>query len=128
MRNRVIKFFADEKSDESISFLLSQELDFEFSKSMLTFSLAFIGGIVTLSTALDLDKPYDDSFQMAIISSALAAIWSFLSQQGIIEDLRKKRVPSELRRLLRGMPSALLLGLAFGSAARFFNFAPSVFG
>ena len=51
MKNRLRTLFSDAPSDESPSHLLSQELEFELSKSILTFAFAFIGGAVTLKTA-----------------------------------------------------------------------------
>ena len=122
LNKRFQKLTQDEQSDESASYLLSQELDFEYAKTILTFALAFIGGLVTLKTALTFDKPINEGFTLAIGMAGLSAILAFTWQQGIIYDLRMKRVPSRMRRMFRVAPSSLLLGAAFGSALNYFDF------
>ena len=123
MKTQFQKFFADEVYDESKSYLLSQELEFEHAKSILTFALAFIGGIVTLKTAVGVDNPLNEGFLLSIGAASVSAILSFNAQQGIIKDLRIKRGPSKFRRLLRVMPPSMALGVAFAGAYEYFDFA-----
>lgn len=126
-KSKIRNFFEDEQSNESLSLLLSQELDFEFSKSILTFALAFLGGIFTLKTALQWDKPIENGFIMAIIASTVSAVLAFSAQYGIIEDLRQKRIPSSFRRQLRILPPSVLLGIALSGALQYFELMPVFF-
>ncbi|WP_395373422.1 hypothetical protein [Marinicella sp. W31] len=122
LKNRLQVLIKDEQSDESKSHLLSQELDFEYAKTVLTFALAFIGGMVTLKTALAFEKPIEEGLTLSLGLAGFSAILAFTWQQGIIQDLRLKRVPSYARRMIRMAPCSLMLGVAFGVAFDYFDF------
>lgn len=128
MKNRLRTLFSDGQSDESPSHLLSQELEFELSKSILTFAFAFIGGAVTLKTALGIDRPIEEGFIQALAMAGLSAVLALGAQQGIIKDLRLKRVASPIRRQFRSAPPSLASGFALGFALKYFEFAPEYFG
>ena len=112
--------FKRDKFDDSPAYLLSQELEYDHAKSFLTFSITFIGGIVTLKTALNVSAPIEDGFLDAVVSSLIAGFASFSSQQSILEDLRQKRAASPFVRVCRRAVPGFMLGIAFGSAIAYF--------
>ncbi|GAA4360093.1 hypothetical protein [Kangiella marina] len=107
--------------DHSPHYLLSQELEFEFTKSILTFALAFIGGIVSLKTVLTIESASEDHFFYAIAAAILSALFAFESQQGIINDLRVGRSPSRAKRFYRRTAAPIMLGTAIGFAVTYFE-------
>jgi len=118
---KILKNIAKEgEFDESASYLLSQELEFQLAKSFLTFAMAFIGGIVTLKTAFAIETPIEEGFSWAIGAAILAVIFSFEAQQGVIKDLRLKRTASQLRMTIRISLPLVLLGIGMGFAIDYF--------
>ncbi|MBY6185366.1 hypothetical protein KUV89_01745 [Marinobacter hydrocarbonoclasticus] len=107
--------------DDSPHYLLSQELEFEYAKSIVTYSVAFIGGVVTLKSALSIETPIDEGLSVAITAAVLSAVISFENQQGIIRDLRLKRTPSYFRTLYRKFAAPMCLGVAIGYALIYFG-------
>ena len=121
IEQRIRDYFTDTESEETDSFLLSQELEFEYSKSIVTFAIAFVGGIVTLRTALDFERPVEEGFLMALVLAGLAAMQALTAQQATIRDLRLKRNPSPFRRTMRSLFAAGMLGAAMGTAIIYFD-------
>ena len=121
MKSKIKSLIKDGEYQESANYLLSQELDFQYAKSFLTFAMAFIGGIVTLKTALAIDTPLDEGFSFAIGAAVISAILSFDAQHSIIKDLQLGRTASKLRMYYRRTASPLILGLGIGFAVKYFN-------
>ncbi len=113
--------FETPRFDESSHYLLSQELEFEYAKSIVTYSISFIGGVVTLKSALSIDTPIDQGLSIAIGASVISALISFENQQGIIQDLRHKRTPNKAKMLYRKYSAPMCLGAAIGYALQYFG-------
>jgi len=113
--------FKNKKIDESAHYLLSQELEFEYAKSIVTYSIAFIGGIVTLYSALSIERPIEDGLSTAIIAAILSAVLAFENQQGIIKDLYLKRSASPFQTIYRKFAAPMCLGIALGNALMYFG-------
>jgi hypothetical protein len=82
--------------------------------------MAFIGGIVTLKTALAIDTPIEEGFTAAIGAAILAVVFSFQAQQSVIKDLQLKRNVSPLRRFARLSTPLFVLGTEMGIALSYF--------
>lgn len=121
MKNKIKGLIKDGEFEESSNYLLSQELEFQYAKSFLTFAMAFIGGIVTLKTALAIHTPITEGFSFAIGAAILSAILSFEAQHSIIKDLRLGRTASQLRMYFRRTASPLMLGIGIGFAVKYFD-------
>lgn len=120
MKNKLKDLLKEGEFEASSHYLLSQELEFQLAKSFLTFAMAFIGGIVTLKTALAIEAPMNSSFSLAIGAAVLAAILSFEAQRGIIKDLRVGRAASGLRMYVRIVAPMFCIGTAIGFAIDYF--------
>jgi hypothetical protein len=120
MKNTLKNALKDGTFDESSSYLLSKELEFQLAKSFLAFAMAFIGGIVTLKTALAIDTPIEEGFTAAIGAAILAVVFSFQAQQSVIKDLQLKRNVSPLRRFARLSTPLFVLGTEMGIALSYF--------
>ncbi|WP_444920671.1 hypothetical protein ACJJID_18130 [Microbulbifer sp. CnH-101-G] len=121
MRAKLQELVNDKPIEQSPHYLLSQELEFEFLKSILTFAMAFIGGIVTLKTALGIDKPINEGLTYSLATVVLSAVFAFHAQQELISDLRKGRTASKIKRLFRHFPGFFLLGISISYAFSYFE-------
>ncbi|WP_444899331.1 hypothetical protein ACJJIX_08465 [Microbulbifer sp. VAAC004] len=121
MKAKLQELVNDKPIEQSPHYLLSQELEFEFLKSNLSFAMAFIGGIITLKTALGIDTPISEGFTYSLTAAVFSALHAFQAQQELIDDLRNGRMPSKIKRLFRRYPGPVLLGLAFGYAFIYFE-------
>ena len=121
MRKKFKELIAHHDIEQTPHYLLSQELEFEFAKSISTFAMAFIAGIVSLKSVLNIGGLAEDKFIYAIVSALIAALLAFESQQGVINDLRLGRCPSKLKRYYRRFSPPLMLGVAIGCAVVYFE-------
>ncbi|WP_444891618.1 hypothetical protein [Microbulbifer sp. DLAB2-AA] len=121
MKAKLQELVKDKPIEQSPHYLLSQELEFEFLKSILTFAMAFIGGIVTLKTALGIDKPINEGLTYSLAAVVLSAVFAFHAQQELISDLRKGRTASKIKRLFRHFPGFSLLGISISYAFSYFE-------
>ena len=109
IRTMMIKWPGDRDIEYTPPLLLSKELEFEYLKSILTFSIAILGGAVTLKAAIAPDEPVTALFRYGIILAAFGALSALTSQQGVVEDLRLGRSPGRLRRQFRAFLPTLLM-------------------
>lgn len=118
---KIKALFENSDFDEGPHYLLSQELEFEYAKSIVTYSISFIGGVVTLKSALGIDTPIEEGLSIAMGAALLSALISFENQQGIIRELRLKITPSAIRILYRKTAAPMCLGAAIGYALKYFG-------
>ncbi|WP_444915030.1 hypothetical protein [Microbulbifer sp. TRSA007] len=121
MKAKLQELINDKPIEQSPHYLLSQELEFDFFKSISTFAMAFIGGIVTLKTALGIDTPISEGFTFSLVVAMISALCAFHAQHELISDLRNGRTPSKIKQLFRFFPGPILLGVAIGSAFTYFE-------
>ncbi|WP_444938150.1 hypothetical protein [Microbulbifer sp. JMSA002] len=121
MKEKLQELVINKPIEQSPHYLLSQELEFRFLKSNLTFAMAFIGGIVTLRTALGIDKPITEEFTFSLVAAVLSALCAFHAKHELISDLRNGRTPSKIKRLFRRNLGPALLAISIGFAFRYFE-------
>lgn len=121
MKARFKELIKEQDIDTSAHYLLSQELQFEYHKSTLTFSMALIGGMVTLKTALNIVTPINEGFGFALIAAIMSALFSFEAQTGVIKDLRQGTTPNRFKRTYRSVAAPACLGISLSMAYDYFQ-------